>query len=80
MTPRKGVRTKKEEKNSDSESDMPSTAETARAVKEVSHMAKSNYLAKVNPKLFGRLLGFGGMLFVTIATRFYALEDPSHIW
>ena len=79
MTPRKGVRTKKADKNSDSESEMPSPSDTAR-VKEVSHMAKSTDLAKVNPKLFGRLLGFGGMLFVTLATRFYAIEDPSHIW
>ena len=80
MTPRMGEKTKKADKNSDSESEMPSTAETARTVKEVSPIAKSNYSAKVNPKLFGRLLGFGGMLFVTFATRFYALEDPSHIW
>jgi len=81
MTPRKGVRTKKADKNSDSESEMPSSTETTReTVKEVSHMAKSNDLAKVNPKLFGRLIVFGGILVVTFATRFYALEDPSHIW
>ena len=78
MTPRKGVRTKKADKNSDSESEMPSPTETERGItKEVSHAAKPNDLYS---KLLARLLAFGGILVVTLATRLYALEDPSHIW
>ena len=81
MTPRKGTRTKKADKNSDSESEMPSPTEGEReTAKEISHAAKPNDLAKVNSKVFARLLAFGGILVVTFATRFYTLEDPSHIW
>lgn len=81
MTPRKGVRTKKADKNSDSESEMPSPTETEREMtKEISHAAKPNDLSKVNSKVLARLLAFGGILVVTLATRLYALEDPSHIW
>lgn len=80
MTPRKGVRTKKADKNSDSESEMPSPTETEREItKEVSHAAKPNDLSKVKSKVLARLLAFGGILVVTLATRLYALEDPSHI-
>ena len=81
MTPRKGERNKKVDKNSDSESEMPSPTETEReTAKEALHTAKANDLAKVNSKLLARLLAFGGILFITFATRYYALEDPSHIW
>lgn len=84
MTPRKGARMKKLDKNSDSESETPSTAETTReTLKEgtniSANMAKSNGLAN-NPRVFGRLIVFGGILIVTFATRFYTLEDPTHIW
>lgn len=80
MTPRKGARNKKTDKNSDSESEMASPTETEReTAKEVSHAAKPNDLAKVNSKVLARLLAFGGILVVTFATRFYALEAPSHI-
>lgn len=80
MTPRKGARIKKADKNSDSESEMPSPTETPRETVKEGRMAKSNDLPKVNLKLFGRLIVFGGILLVTFATRFYALADPSHIW
>ena len=81
MTPRKGERNKKADKNSDSESEMQSPTETEREnTKEISHTEKANDLAKVHTKLLARLLAFGGILFITFATRFYALEDPSHIW
>lgn len=80
MTPRKGARMKKLDKNSDSESETPSTAETTReTMKEGTNIAKSNGLAN-NPRVFGRLIVFGGILIVTFATRFYTLEDPTHIW
>lgn len=80
MTPRKGARIKKTDKHSDSESETPSPEDTTRESVKETHMSKSNGVAKVNHKVFGRLLVFGGILFVTFATRFYALEEPAHIW
>lgn len=79
MTPRKGARIKKTDKHSDSETDTESPTEATRETAK-EHMAKSNDLAKVNPKVFGRLIVFGAIFLLTFATRFYALEDPSHIW
>lgn len=78
MTPRKGAKTKKPDKDSDNESDSPS--ETTRDSSKDTRMSKSNDSPKVNLRVFGRLLGFGGILLVTFATRFYGLEDPTHIW
>lgn len=82
MTPRKGQGTKKQDKHSDSESEMPSSTESTRQRKagSRSNMAKSYDLTKGNRKVFGRLVAFAGLLLVTFATRFYGIEDPTHIW
>lgn len=80
MTPRKGAKAKKPDKDSDNESEMSSPSETTRDCAKDVHMSKSNDLPKVNRKVFGRLIVFGGILLITFATRLYALEDPPHIW
>ena len=82
MTPRKEVGAKKQDKYSDSESEMPSSTKRTRANKEGSRssMATSYEAAKGNPKVFGRLGAFGGLLLITIATRFYGVDEPTHIW
>lgn len=79
MTPRKGAKAKKPDKDSDNESEMSSPSETTRDCAKDVHMSKSNDLPKVNRKVFGRLIVFGGILLITFATRLYALEDPPHI-
>ena len=84
MTPRKGVGTKKQDKHSDTESEMPSSTKRTRANKDGSRsstwMATSYEVAKGNPKVFSRLGAFGTLLLVTIATRFYGIDEPTHIW
>ena len=82
MTPRKGVGTKKQDKHSDSESEMPSSTKRTRANKDGSRssMATSYEVVKGNPKVFGRLGAFGGLLLLTIVTRFYGIDEPTHIW
>jgi len=82
MTPRKGIGTKKEDKHSDSEPEMPSFTERTQGSKAGtrSNMAKSYDVSKGNPKVFGRLLAFGGLLLVTFATRYYGIAEPTHIW
>lgn len=73
---------KKEDKHSDSESELPCSADGTQWKKHGNRpsIAKSYDVARGNPKVFARLLAFGGLLFVTFATRFYAIAEPGHIW
>ena len=79
MTPRKGK--DKQDKHSDSESEMQLFPEKTQFTKtRTSYSTKSNAVARNNPKVLARLLAFGGLLSVTFATRFYAIDQPEHIW
>ena len=80
MTPRKGK--KKDDKFSDSESEMKATSEKPPFCKSGTSFSiwKSNGAGKTNPKVLARLIAFAGLLLVTFITRFYAIDQPEHIW
>ena len=77
-TPRMGARRKKLEKNSDSESEEPPSSEKAPGIKASATFSSNS--ADLNSRVIGRLIAFGVILLVTFVTRFYGLEEPSHIW
>lgn len=76
----KGVKVKKLDKDSDNELEMFLLLEIiCDCVKDV-YMFKLNDLLKVNCKVFGWLIVFGGILFIIFVIWFYVLEDLFYIW
>lgn len=80
MGPRKGK--KKDDKLSDSESEMQDSSENPRFSKSGTSFStlKSSGSGKTNPKLLARLIAFAGLLLVTFITRYYSIDLPEHIW
>ena len=80
MAPRKGK--KKDDKLSDSESEMQDSSEKPRFSKSGTSFStlKSCGSGKTNPKLLARLIAFAGLLLVTFITRYYTIDLPEHIW
>lgn len=80
MAPRKGK--KKDDKLSDSESEMQGSSENPRFSKSGTSFStlKSSGSGKTNPKLLARLIAFAGLLLVTFITRYYTIDLPEHIW
>lgn len=80
MAPRKGK--KKDDKLSDSESEMQGSFENPRFSKSGTSFStlKSSGSGKTNPKLLARLIAFAGLLLVTFITRYYTIDLPEHIW
>lgn len=79
MAPRKGK--KKDDKLSDSESEMQDSSEKPRFSKSGTSFStlKSSGSGKTNPKLLARLIAFAGLLLVTFITRYYTIDLPEHI-
>lgn len=75
MTPRKGA-SSKQDKHSDSESEMISSSRKATGAR--SNMARP--YDKGNANVSSRLTAFGGLLLLAFVTRYYGIVEPGHIW